>query len=103
MTPARFSPDLASAVIEAFSDPGDLVADYFVGGGTTLVEARLLGRLAFGSDVDFPVGLRKPCQDAVVRHDDAHPSHRLGNPGGEYRQVRPDGHDEREALHTSAT
>ena len=50
--PARFSPELAAAVIKAFSDPGDLVADYFVGGGTTLVEARRAGRLAVGSDIN---------------------------------------------------
>ena len=50
--PARFSPDLAASVIAAFSRPGDVVADYFVGGGTTLVEARRSGRLAIGSDIN---------------------------------------------------
>jgi len=50
--PARFSPELAASAIEAFSAPGDLVADFFVGGGTTLVEARRSGRLAIGSDIN---------------------------------------------------
>ena len=50
--PARFSPDLAASAIKAFSTTGDLVADYFVGGGTTLVEARLLSRLGIGSDIN---------------------------------------------------
>jgi hypothetical protein len=50
--PARFSPELAAAAIQAFSGPGDLVADYFLGGGTTLVEARLASRIAVGSDVN---------------------------------------------------
>jgi len=50
--PARFSPELAAAAIEAFSKPGDVVADYFVGGGTTLVEARRASRLAIGSDIN---------------------------------------------------
>lgn len=50
--PARFSPELAAAVIAAFSAPGDLVADYFLGGGTTLVEARFAGRIGFGSDLN---------------------------------------------------
>lgn len=50
--PARFSPELAAAAIAAFSEPGDLVADYFLGGGTTLVEARLAGRTGFGSDLN---------------------------------------------------
>ena len=50
--PARFSPEFVAAAIDAFSAPGDLVADYFVGGGTTLVEARLAGRLAVGTDIN---------------------------------------------------
>lgn len=50
--PARFSPELATAAIQAFSKPGDLVADYFLGGGTTLVEARLASRIAVGSDIN---------------------------------------------------
>ena len=41
--PARFSPEFARAAIEAFTEPGDLVLDPYVGGGTTLVEARALG------------------------------------------------------------
>jgi DNA modification methylase len=43
--PARFSPKLARAAIEAFTEPGDLVLDPFVGGGTTLVETMVLRRL----------------------------------------------------------
>jgi hypothetical protein len=50
--PARFAPELAAAAVSAFSEPGDLVADYFLGGGTTLVEARLAGRIGFGSDLN---------------------------------------------------
>lgn len=50
--PARFSPEFVAAALDAFSAPGDLVADYFVGGGTTLVEARLAGRLAVGTDIN---------------------------------------------------
>ncbi len=49
--PARFSPDFARAAIDSFSEPGDLVADPFVGGGTTLVEARARGRTAIGTDI----------------------------------------------------
>lgn len=50
--PARFAPSVAAAAIAAFTEPGDTVADYFVGGGTTLVEARLAGRLGIGSDTN---------------------------------------------------
>jgi hypothetical protein len=49
--PARFSPLFAREVIERFTLPGDVVLDPFMGGGTTLVEARTLGRRGVGSDV----------------------------------------------------
>jgi hypothetical protein len=49
--PARFSPQFARAAIEAFSRPGDVVLDPFMGGATTLVEASTLGRHAVGSDI----------------------------------------------------
>src|SRR5579864_12273 len=49
--PARFSPSFARQIVLAFSNPGDLVFDPFMGGGTTLVEARALGRKAIGTDI----------------------------------------------------
>ncbi len=49
--PARFSPVFARHAIEAFTREGGVVLDPFVGGGTTLVEARLAGRHAFGADI----------------------------------------------------
>lgn len=49
--PARFSPRLARAAIACFTAPGDLVADPFVGGGTTLVEAMAAGRRSWGNDI----------------------------------------------------
>lgn len=49
--PARFSPKLVRAVIDTFTEPGDLVLDPFVGGGTTLVEALASGRNAIGADI----------------------------------------------------
>jgi DNA methylase len=49
--PARFSPAFARAAIEAFTTPGDVVLDPFVGGGTTLVEARAAGRVGIGTDI----------------------------------------------------
>lgn len=49
--PARFSPKLVRAAIDAFTVPGDLVLDPFVGGGTTLVEAMVSGRHAIGADI----------------------------------------------------
>jgi len=49
--PARFSPILARSVIQHFTKPGDTVLDPFVGGGTSLVEARALARNAIGVDI----------------------------------------------------
>ena len=50
--PARFSPEFVRAVLAAFSKPGDLVLDPYMGGGTTIVEALAMGRRAIGSDVN---------------------------------------------------
>jgi hypothetical protein len=49
--PARFSPQFARAIIENFTSPGDVVFDPFMGGGTTLVESRALGRHGVGTDI----------------------------------------------------
>jgi hypothetical protein len=49
--PARFSPTFARAAIEAFTGPGDYVLDPYFGGGTSLVEAVVLGRNALGVDI----------------------------------------------------
>lgn len=50
--PACFSPAFARAIIERYTDPGDLIFDPFVGGGTTLVEANAAGRDAIGLDLN---------------------------------------------------
>lgn len=50
--PARFSPGFARAAIEAFSRPGQVVLDPYMGGGTTVVEAMAAGRQAIGSDIN---------------------------------------------------
>lgn len=49
--PARFSPTFARSLIEHFTQPGDLVVDPFMGGGTAMVEARVAGRRAAGTDL----------------------------------------------------
>ncbi len=50
--PARFSPEIARAVIEAFSEHGDCVLDPFMGGGTSVIEALALGRSVIGADLN---------------------------------------------------
>ena len=49
---ACFKPHLPRFFIERFTRPGDVVFDPFMGRGTTLVEAALLGRAAWGNDVN---------------------------------------------------
>src|SRR5436309_306792 len=50
--PARFSPAIARAVIEVFSEPGDWIVDPFMGGGTSVIEGLRLGRRVAGVDVN---------------------------------------------------
>lgn len=49
---ACFKPQLPAFFIERLSAPGDLVYDPFMGRGTTLLEAALLGRVPVGCDVN---------------------------------------------------
>lgn len=49
--PARFSPLFVRETIRAFTKPGDLVMDPFMGGGTTLVESKMLNRHSIGFDI----------------------------------------------------
>ncbi|MGI8600434.1 MAG: DNA methyltransferase [Chitinophagaceae bacterium] len=49
--PARFSPLFVREAIKKFTNPRDLIIDPFVGGGTTLVEAKLLNRNCIGIDI----------------------------------------------------
>lgn len=50
--PAKMLPAIASAVIETFTRPGELVVDPMCGIGTTLVEAAHLGRDAIGVEYE---------------------------------------------------
>ncbi len=48
----NWSPYIPRNVILKYSKPGDTVLDYFVGGGTTAVEAKLLGRRCIARDIN---------------------------------------------------
>ena len=49
---ACFKPQLPRFFVERFTRPGDRVYDPFMGRGTTLVEAALLGRIPLGCDIN---------------------------------------------------
>jgi hypothetical protein len=68
--PARLSPIFVRAAIEAFSKPGDLVLDPFMGGGTTLVEAMALGRDAVGIDISELAAFVSEVKTTVFSDDD---------------------------------
>lgn len=48
----NWSPYIPRNVILKYSKPGEVVLDYFVGGGTTAVEAKLLGRRCIAKDIN---------------------------------------------------
>jgi len=48
----NWSPYIPRNVILKYSKPGDTVLDYFVGGGTTAIEAKLLGRKCIAKDIN---------------------------------------------------
>jgi len=50
--PAKFTSPLANKLISSESQEGDLVCDTFGGCGTTLLEAKLLGRQSIGFDIN---------------------------------------------------
>ena len=49
---AMFPPDFVERYVMAFSNPDDIVFDPFCGRGTTLFESLLLGRHAYGMDIN---------------------------------------------------
>ena len=58
---ACFKPQLPRFFIERLTRAGDVVYDPFMGRGTTLVEAALLGRVPFGCDINpLSVVLTRP-------------------------------------------
>ena len=48
----NFAPQIARNIIEMYSEKGETVLDPMVGGGTTLIECRLLARDGIGMDIN---------------------------------------------------
>jgi len=68
--PATFPEQLALDHIYSWSNPGDLVLDPFVGSGTTLKAARLLGRKSIGIEINkdyCDICLKRLSQQVLVK------------------------------------
>jgi len=50
--PAMFIPQVARRLLETYSKAGDTICDIFCGSGTALVESKVLGRNAYGIDLN---------------------------------------------------
>jgi len=50
--PAMFIPQVGRRLLETYSKEGDTICDIFCGSGSSLVESRLLGRNAYGIDLN---------------------------------------------------
>ena len=50
--PAMFIPQVANRILKTYSRSGDTVCDIFCGSGTALVESKVLGRNAYGIDLN---------------------------------------------------
>jgi DNA modification methylase len=50
--PAKFIPQIVARLVEKYTNEGDLIVDPFGGCGTTLVEAKVMGRPSIGVDIN---------------------------------------------------
>lgn len=79
----NWSPYIPRNVILKYTSPEDVVLDYFCGGGTTVIEAKLLGRRCIGIDINekaveltkknlsFEIKELFPVYEPVIRVGDA--------------------------------
>ena len=66
----NWSPYIPRNILLRYSKEGDWVLDQFAGGGTTLVEAKLLNRNIIGMDVN-PVALKRCHEKVKFKHEGA--------------------------------
>jgi DNA modification methylase len=63
----NFAPQVARNIIEMYSEHGETVLDAMVGGGTTLIECKLLGRRGIGVDIN-PAAVEMTKQKLMFKH-----------------------------------
>ena len=63
---AAFPVGLPTFFIKAYSDPGDLIFDPFLGSGTTMIAAEKEGRIACGMEISpkYVAVILQRCKDA---------------------------------------
>lgn len=66
----NWSPYVPRNLLLRYSGEGDIVLDQFCGGGTTMVECRLLNRIGVGSDVNVKA-LQLTAKNAILIGQDA--------------------------------
>jgi len=66
--PGNFAPQVPRNVLEMYTQKGDSILDPMVGAGTTLIEARVLGRNALGLDIN-PQAIELAERALQFRHD----------------------------------
>jgi len=66
----NFAPQIARNIIEMYSQRGETVLDPMVGGGTTLIEAKLLVRNAIGLDIN-PLAIKVTKETLKFNHHPA--------------------------------
>ena len=73
----NWSPYIPRNIILRYSEEGDLVLDQFAGGGTTLVEAKLLNRDIIGVDIN-DIALEQ-CRERGINDSLVHVDFMIGN------------------------
>lgn len=81
----NWSPYIPRNLILRYSKEGDTILDQFAGGGTTLVEAKLLNRNAIGVDVN-DIALER-CQDKLNFTYEGHPMGQIELHKGDARKL----------------
>lgn len=64
--PAKFIPQFPREIINTLSERGETVLDPFCGSGTTLVEAKLLGRNSIGVDINPIATLASKVKTTII-------------------------------------